>query len=47
MGSEDGTRTREGYCSYCDEAVTLRVTVPWQDDICTECGNSVSTGSSA
>ncbi|GAD52146.1 hypothetical protein MBEHAL_0906 [Halarchaeum acidiphilum MH1-52-1] len=45
MAEGNGESTRSGYCPRCDAERTIRVTVPWQDDICTECYNSVPSES--
>lgn len=32
---------RETYCPTCDEQTDARKTVPWQEDVCTECANPI------
>jgi len=32
---------REAYCPVCDQETVVEITVPWQDDICTNCRNSI------
>ncbi len=34
--------TKTVHCSNCDAIRAVRITVPWQDDICTHCGQTVS-----
>ncbi len=37
-------QTRTTYCSNCGAEREVRITVPWQDDICLGCGGSVEGG---
>ena len=39
MNNDTGTKT--AYCSNCETERTVRITVPWQTDICLECGENV------
>ncbi|WP_435101829.1 hypothetical protein [Halarchaeum sp. P4] len=44
MSSTEGA-TREAYCDYCEQTQAIRMTVPWQSDICTVCNNAVEDSS--
>ncbi|WP_255291465.1 hypothetical protein [Natrinema sp. CBA1119] len=35
------TKTKTTYCPNCDADREVRITVPWQDDFCLECGENV------
>lgn len=37
----DQSETQDGYCPYCDCMTTHVQTVPWQQNICAECGNDL------
>jgi hypothetical protein len=38
--SGNGSTTVEAFCPQCDETVDAYRTVPWQDNVCTECGST-------
>ncbi len=42
MSEDDITRT--DYCPHCDAERAIRITVPWQADLCTHCGENIDGG---
>jgi len=38
----DDAITRTAYCPNCDAEQAVRLTVPWQADLCTVCGESIA-----
>jgi len=39
--TDDDRTTKEAYCSNCETEREVRITVPWQEDLCLHCGNAV------
>lgn len=37
----DDRNQRKRFCPVCEAETTVRVTVPWQDDLCRGCHNSI------
>jgi len=35
------TTTKTAYCPNCDTEREVRITVPWQADLCLQCGENV------